>query len=207
MITRKTFTTLTLALAALGLAGSAYLGWQAHAAKAAPVTLSHAAWKVRFDAPSDLARGVDAVVLATAVSERPGRVAFSENGEDSLPFEEVTFEVVRGFKGARNGEQVVVERAGGIDYEGNNVLLDADGGPFETGSTYLLFLMHQEDGPFYYQVNDQGRFLVEDDRLVAVSEGDDVASFFHGKPLAEGMRAIGEFLGRKPGAPPGLDEP
>lgn len=206
MITRKTFMTLTLAIAALGLAGSATVGWYLHAAKAAPVKLSHAAWKVKFEAPSELARGVDVVVLGTAVSARPGRIAFSANGEDNLPFEEVTFQVVRGMKGIKGGETVVVERAGGIDYEGHNVLLDADGGPFEIGSTYLLFLQRQEEGSFYYQVNDQGRYKVEGDRLLATSPEDPVGGFFHGKSFAEGIDLIDEFLGRRPASPPGRQD-
>lgn len=203
MITRKSFAMLTLGVAALGAGGSAYIAWQAHAAKAAPAKLSHAAWKVRFDAPSELPRGVDVVALATAVDARPGRIAFSSNGEDSLPFEEVTFEIVRGLKGMRSGETVVVERAGGVDYEGHHVILDADGGPFEVGATYLLFLNRQEEGPYYYQVNDQGRYRLEGDRLAATSEDDPVAGFFHGRSLDEGTRLIAEFLARKPASPPG----
>lgn len=206
MITRRTFATLTLAVAALGLAGSAYLGWDTHATQGTSARLSHAAWVVKFDAPSDLPRGVDVVALATAVSTRPGRVAQSENGEDSLPFEEVTFEITRGMKGMRTGETVVVERAGGIDYEGHNVILDADGGPFEIGATYLLFLKRQEEGPFYYQVNDQGRYKVESGRLIAASEDDPVAGFFHGRSVEEGVGLIGEFLGRRPASPPGRQE-
>jgi len=204
MITRRTFVTLTFVIAALGLTGAAYIGWEMHAVNAMPSVLSHAAWKVKFEAPSDLARGVDVVILATAVSSRPGRVAFSDNGEDSLPFEEVTFEVARGMKGLKAGKSVVVERAGGVDYEGHNLILDGDGGPFEIGATYLLFLNRQEDGPFYYQVNDQGRYKIEGDRLSAVGEDDDpVAGFFHGRRLADATGLIGDFLGRKPATPPG----
>lgn len=202
MITRRKFATLTLAIAALGLAGSAYIGWGMHKDGAAPSKFSHAAWKVKFNAPSDLPQGVDAVVLATAISAVPGRVAVSQNGEDSLPFEEVTFQIVRGMKGLRAGDSVIVERAGGVDYEGHTVLLDADGGPFQIGSTYLLFLNRQEDGPFYYQVNDQGRFKVEGDLLVSTSD-DPVAEFFDGKSLDEGAALIAEYLGRKPSNPPG----
>jgi hypothetical protein len=198
MIKRSTFATLTLAIAALGLAGSAYIGWDMHAAGDSSLRLSHAAWKVKFNAPSELPRGVDAIALATAVSSGPGRLAFSDNGEDSLPFEEVTFEVSRGIKGLRAGEQFILERAGGIDYEGQNVILDADGGPFEMGATYLLFLQRQEDGPFWYQVNDQGRYRVEEDRLVAAVPDDPVASFYDGRRLEEGMGLIGDYLGRNP---------
>lgn len=203
MITRKSFVTLTLAIAALGLAASAALAWHLHATEARPSKLSHAAWKVEFGAPSELPRGVDLVLVGTALSTREGRVAFSENGEDSLPFEEVTFDVVRGLKGIESGETVVVERAGGIDYEGHHVILDSDGGPFEIGLTYLLFLKKQEEGPFYYQVNDQGRYKIEGNRLIAVAHEDPVAGFFHGKSLGEAIGLIDEHLGKRPASPPG----
>ena len=200
MISLKTFATLTVAIAVLGLAGSAYVGWGMRASHAAPTILSHAAWKVKFSAPSELPRGVDAIVLATAAYTRPGRLAVSDNGEDSLPFEEVTFDVARAIKGVKPGEQVVVERAGGVDHEGSNVILDSDGGPFEIGATYVLFLNRQEDGPFWYQVNDQGRFRVEDDRLVAAIE-DPVTEFYHGRTLDEGLRLLGDYLRRDPDRP------
>ena len=204
MITRRTLMAVALAVAALGVAGSAVLGWSLHGGAAAPSSYSHAAWKVKFEAPSELPRGVDVVVLGTAISTRPGRIAFSENGEDSLPFEEVTFEIVRGMKGYKKGERVVVERAGGIDYEGHNVLLDADGGPFEIGTTYLLFLKRQEDGPYFYQVNDQGRYKVERGRLIAANPEDEVAGFFDGRSLEEGAALIEEFLGQR--ASPGRQD-
>jgi len=198
MITRKTFAAMTLAFALIGLAGSAYVGWTMHGAGDSSLKLSHAAWKVKFNAPSDLPTGVDAIAVATAVSTRPGRIAVSDNGEDSLPFEEVTFEVRRGIKGLRPGEQFVLERAGGLDYEGQNVILDADGGPFEMGASYLLFLQRQEEGPFWYQVNDQGRYRVEQDRLVAAMPDDPVASFYDGRRLDEGLGLIREYLGKDP---------
>ncbi len=190
MLTRRTFVALTVGIAALAFVGSVYLGWRVPA----PPHRFHAAWKQTFDAPSALARGVDVVAVATAVSTRPGRIAYSDNGEDSLPFEEVTFDVDRGLKGASPGDTLVVERAGGVDHERLAVLLDADGGPFEIGTRYLLFLNRQEDGPFLYQVNDQGRFRVEKERLVAVSEDDPVAGFFHGRSLGESATLIHEHL-------------
>lgn len=190
MLTKRTFVTLTLGIAVLALVGSAYLGWHAPV----PPRRFHAAWKQTFAAPAELARGVDVIAVATAISTRAGRTAYSDNGEDSLPFEEVTFEIHRGLKGARSGDTFVVERAGGLDLERQAVVLDADGGPFELGATYLLFLNRQEEGPFLYLVNDQGRFHVEEDRLVAVDEEDSVAGFFHGRGLGESVALIAGYL-------------
>lgn len=85
-------------------------------------------------------------MLGRAIDKQPGRIAYSANGEDALPFEVVAFQVLNGLKG-KNGDGVVyVERAGGVDPEGNPVHLNADGGDFELGNTYLLFLKRQEDG-------------------------------------------------------------
>ena len=61
---------------------------------------------------------------------------------------------------------------------------------------YLLFLKKQEDGPYYYQVNHQGRYLVAGDRLWAADPEDSVAKAFEGAPVS---RVIGEL--RSGGAP------
>ncbi|HET9866057.1 MAG TPA: hypothetical protein VFQ06_02100, partial [Nitrospira sp.] len=85
-----------------------------------------------------------------------------------------------------------VERAGGVDPEGNPVHLNADGGDFELGNSYLLFLKRQEDGPYYYQVNDQGRYQVEGGRLKGVDKDDEVSAKFHDRTLEEGIRIVKE---------------
>jgi hypothetical protein len=194
MITRTRFIGVTLALAALGLAGASFVGWTLHGALAEPVHLSQAAWKEKFSAPSELARGVDVIAVARAVQARPGRIATSDTGEDSLPFEEVIFEVQRGVKGVAEGASLVVERAGGVDLEGTSILLDADGGPFTIGETYLLFLKHQEEGSYFYQVNDQGRFAVRGSHLDAVSPEDSVAGFLHGREVEGTLRMLEGYL-------------
>jgi hypothetical protein len=187
MISRKLFWSVTslVTIAGLGLGVLAADGF-IHRTE----TATEAAWKEVYEAPSRLVGGVDAIVLAKAVAVEPGRVAYSDNGEDMLPFEVVEFQVVRGLKGAAGEDRVFVERAGGITPEGPALYVDADGGPFEKGATYLLFLKRQEDGPYYYQVNNQGRFLVDDDRLWAADERDPVARFFEGQTVAEGIGFI-----------------
>lgn len=196
MITRRTFLTVSFALAALGLAGASFLGWTLHLAP--PETPRfEAAWAQKFGAPSQLARGVDVIAVARAVQASPGRIASSDTGEDVLPFEEVTFEVQRGIKGVRDGESLVLERAGGVDLEGTSILVDADGGPFALGETYLLFLKRQEEGPFYYQVNDQGRYAIQDGRLNAASPEDAVAGFLHGRDLEGTLRMLNGYLNER----------
>jgi hypothetical protein len=148
---------------------------------------AEAFWKETFSSPQGLSRGVDAVDLATAAEAVPGRTATSENGEDSLSFELVEFDIVRGLKGAKAGERVTLERAAETE---SGHFLEMDGGPFEAGQTYLLFLQRQEGGAYFYQVNHQGRFRVANGRLLAADPDDRVAARFHRRPVAQGLEMV-----------------
>lgn len=196
MISRKLVWTTTLVVAVAGLAGGALI---ADGLLHREVVTIDAAWKQVFTRPADLVRGADAIVFAKAVAVAPGRVAYSDNGEDALPFQVVEFEVVRGLKGAEGMDRVYVERAGGVDPEGRSVFLDMDGGPFELGQTYMLFLKTQEEGPYFYQVNDQGRYRVAQDRLIAAAPDDPVATRFHNRTVEEGAALVRSHL--RAGAP------
>lgn len=146
-----------------------------------------ASWKEIYNSPQGLSRGVDAVVLATVAEVVPGRTATSENGEDSLSFELVELDVVKGIKGVKAGERITLERAAETE---SGFFLDMDGGPFEIGQTYLLFLQRQEDGAYFYQVNHQGRFRVANGRLFAADPEDPVAARFHRRPVAQGLEMV-----------------
>lgn len=187
-MTKKSFWTYTLIIALCGLSVSAALGWRQH--QQPQPQLTSASWKEKFKEAKGLVKSVDAVVLARAVSTAPGRIAYSSDGEDALPFEVVSFEVVRGLKGAKSGEQVQVERAGGTAPDGTVSYFNIDGGDFEVGNTYLLFLKRQEGGEYFYQVNDQGRFHVAGGRLQAVDANDVVAAQFHGRTVEEGLALV-----------------
>ena len=191
MLSRKVFWPLTLVVALVGTASGALLG--NHAASQ-PAYTSHAAWKEVFASAPALSRGVDAVVLARAVSVAPGRVAMSENDEDALPFQVYDFEVVHGVKGLATGESIRIERAGGVAPNGRQVVLDIDGGAYELGATYLLFLDRQKDGPYFYQVNAQSRYLVDNNRLWAADPGDHVAAFFEGRTVKDGVGLVREYI-------------
>lgn len=189
MVSRKLFWTGTLAVAVFGLLAGALVADRL-SQPAGP--RARAAWKVIYQAPGQMVRDVDAIVLAKAVDIQTGRTATSDNGEDSLRFELVGFDVIRGVKGADTGDLITLERAAESDAA---VFLDHDGGSFEPGQRYLLFLKQQEDGgPNFYQVNNQGRFRVANDRLVAVQPDDKVVSHFHQRPVEEGLRLIRENL-------------
>ena len=184
-VSRRNFWIGTLVVLAAGIAAGR-LG-AGHFFPYQQVHRTAASWKVTFGSPQGLARGVDAVVLATAAEAVPGRIATSENGEDSLSFELVEFKVVRGLKGVKAGERITLERA--AETEGGH-FLDMDGGPFEIGQTYLLFLQRQEDGGYFYQVNHQGRFRVANDRLLSADPEDPVAARFHRRPVTQGLELV-----------------
>lgn len=187
---RKTFWTYAVLVALCGLSISAVVGWNRH--QEGPGQITTAAWKEKYQTAEELVKRVDTIVLAEVVSTMPGRVAYSSNGEDALPFEVVEFRVIEGLKGAKEGQQVLVERAGGTDNEGRAVHVDIDGGEFEKGGTYLLFLKQQEDGPYFYQVNDQGRYQVSGGRLkgVALDDDDPVTAVFQNRPVTEGLQLV-----------------
>lgn len=191
MLSRKVFWSVTLVLALVGATSGALLG---NHLTGGTVYKSQAAWKESFESAPRLAQGVDAVVLAKAVSVAPGRVVMSADGKDGLPFQVYQLEVVRGVKGAAAGETLQIERAGGVAPDGRQVVLDVDGGAFEIGGTYLLFLNRQEDGPYFYQVNAQGRYLVDNGKLWSVEPGDHVAAFFEGRPVQEGLALLREYV-------------
>jgi hypothetical protein len=188
-VTKKSFWTYTLIIALCGLSVSAALGWRHHQQpRHEPYTA--ASWKEHFKDAKALVKSSDAVVLARVESVAPGRTAYSSNGEDSLSFEVVNFTVVDGLKGAKDGSSIALERVSS-NQEGTVAYFNFDGGSFEAGGTYLLFLKKQEDGgPYYYQINDQGRFHEEGGHLRAVTPDDEVTSLFNGRTVAEGVALV-----------------
>ena len=192
---RKNFLILTIFVALCGVSVSAMLGLKQHQDEKAQQpsrSKSAAVWKEVYKNPDEMVKRVDQIVLAQAIDRQPGRIAYSSNGEDVMPFEVVSFRVVDNIKGKKGDGVIYVERAGGVDNEGNQVYIDADGGDFEIGNSYLLFLKRQEDGPYYYQVNDQGRYQVEGGRLKGVNKDDEVSMSFQDRTVEEGLRMVKE---------------
>jgi len=187
MISRKSFWLGTLAVVVAGLVAGVAIGDRlVHQ----PHHYAEAAWAEVFSSTAGLAHGVDTIVLAQALDTRPGRVAYSDNGEDTLPFQVTELEVIRPMKGAREYDHIFVERAGGIDPEGQQVILDADGGPFEQGRIYLLFLKRQPGSNYFYQVNDQGRYTARGAHFLAVNPDDPVATTLHGQTVEQAVARV-----------------
>ena len=193
----------TILAAVVGLSVSAVFSWQGHqtveqtdgeVACETNKPNSAAVWKVVYSTPDQLVAGVDTIVMAEAFNITPSRIARSEGSRDELPFELVAFRVTDPIKGAIKEELVYVERAGGFDSKGRSVNINYDGGSFEIGKSYLLFLKQQEEGPYFYQVNDQGRYDVVGDELKAVGNDqvDAVKGFFKNKTVGEGLRNVKE---------------
>lgn len=143
----------------------------------------HMAWKDTFETPRAMIRNVDAIVVARMIGTSPGRVAFSTSPEDAVPFELNHFQVERSFvDGISSGAALTVERIGGaVDDE--RIVLDADGGAYIPGESYVLFLNRQEESDFFYLVNDEGRYgVTPDERLVTDRDGA-VAMALNGETL------------------------
>jgi hypothetical protein len=184
MRSSKLFWAMSLVLAFAGFTGGSLISHETS------TVAGKAVWKEVYASPAEMAARVDAIVLARVTGTRQGRVVWSENGEDALPFQIVELEVLQGIKGTAKAERISLERVGGTAPDGRALDLSYDGGAFEHGATYLLFLKKQEDGPYFYQVNHQGRYLAAGDRLWAAAPEDSVAKAFEGAPVA---RVIGEL--------------
>lgn len=153
-----------------------------------------AAWKDVFDRPDSMVRSVDLIVVARHLGTSPGRVAFSSDPADAVPFELNHFVVERGMKGVRPGSSITVERLGG-DRDGESIVLDADGGPYEAGSLYVLFLNKQDESSNYYLVNDEGRYAVDSsDRLIPAAADGAVAAALRGQTVADLASLVGRVI-------------
>lgn len=159
---------------------------------------SHALWVHHFDSPEAMMRSVDVAAVVKVGASRPGRVVRDESGEHETPFTLVELTVIRNFKGAPEGQTLLLERMGGIDSMGREIRLDYDGGDFAPGSTHLLFLKRQQGSAYYYQVNDQGRFEVLPDKTLRAVAHDDlnVAGLLDGRSTKEAVDVL-ESIARK----------
>lgn len=184
MRNRKLFWFFAFAVAAAGFASGSLID---HEYLQSP---GKAVWKEVYSSPQEMAARVDAIGLFRVESTRPGRVVTSANGEDVLPFQRVELTVVRPLKGLAAGKRIELERAGGTTPDGRHLDLQHDGGAFEPGATYLLFLRRQPGSSAFYQVNHQARFLVADGRVWAADPDDAVAMALEGRPVREALGLV-----------------
>ena len=149
---------------------------------------AHGHWEVSYKNLGQMIADADAIVVATHLYSQPGRVEDAETG-DPLPFTNQYFraeQVGKSRKGMAN--HFVVEQTGG-EIPGGGILTIDDGGPYQPGSRYLLFLKQQPDGSYYYLPNPQGRFLNEGGKLKAVVK-DQATALVHGQTEEEALGRV-----------------
>jgi hypothetical protein len=144
-------------------------------------------WIFEAETLEDLVAEADLIVLAEHGLAKPGRTA--GHGEGVVPFTLHGFVVQKVIKGVLEEPILLVEQTGGR-LPGGEMLKINDGGAFKPTAQYLLFLESAGNG-LYYQINHQGRFAVEHDRLVGVDHEDGVISVLDGERLEPAMRRIG----------------
>ncbi len=149
-----------------------------------------AQWKNVYRTQSGLVAGADLIVLAEHVSAELGR--FAGHDEDALPFTNNTFKVEKILKGDYEGSELVVEQTGGVMANGMIFSID-DGGPYEVGGRYLLFLNSNEKGAFYV-INHQARYHVRGDELEGVDPTDPVVASFHRAKFDDAGETIRERM-------------
>jgi len=181
----KKILVLTAALV-VGVATALAVG-QFMTSKPATVT-AKAQWKNVYRTQSGLVMGADLIVFAEHVSAEPGRVV--GGGEDATPFTNNTFKIEKIVKGEYEGSELMVEQTGGIMADGRIFNID-DGGPYEIGARYLLFLNSNEEGAFYV-INHQARYNVRGDELEGVDPTDRVVASFHRARFDEANEMIRE---------------
>lgn len=193
-----------LAFAALAV-GTAYLGVlasdivvraKAPALAAMPQTpepsRAQARWVYSTDSATALAEYVDAIVVARHSGTRAAGVARSANGRSGLEFDNDDFKIERVIKGDLAAGMVTVQRAR-RSITGRR-LLDHDGGLYQRGGRYLLFLKRQPNAETFYLVNDQGRYAVgADGRLQSMADGG-VAASIRGTTVEQAAANINRML-------------
>ncbi|MEW6207538.1 MAG: hypothetical protein AB1631_04170 [Acidobacteriota bacterium] len=184
----KRIAILSLSLA-MGMVTALAVG---HFLKAKPqeTHLMQAQWKNVYKTPGGLVAGADLIVVADHFSAEPGRMI--GEGEDATPFTNNTFVVESVIKGVHEGETLMLEQTGGIMANGQ-ILAINDGGQYEPGARYLLFLNSRGDGS-YYLINHQARYRINGDTLEGVDPTDRVVAQLHGRSLDAGRVMVEKRL-------------
>jgi hypothetical protein len=149
-----------------------------------------AQWKDVYRTPGGLVAGADLIAIANHISAEPGRVV--GEGEDATPFTNNTFAVESILKGVHEDVTLMLEQTGGVMAEGQVFNIN-DGGPYEPGGRYLLFLKSRGDGT-YYLISHQARYRIESDVLEGVDPTDRVVSQLHMRTLDRGRDVIQKRL-------------
>lgn len=159
-------------------------------AKPQPTRTIQAQWKDVYKTTGGLVAGADLIAIAYHDSAEPGRVV--GEGEDATPFTNNTFVVESILKGVHGELTLMLEQTGGIAADGQLFSID-DGGPYEKGGRYLLFLKSSGDGS-YYLISHQARYRIEGDVLEGLDPTDQVVSQLHGQALDRGRDTVKKLV-------------
>jgi hypothetical protein len=154
--------------------------------KSPPVKTAMAHWRNLYKTTGGLVAGADLVVVANHMWAKPGRVV--GEGEDATPFTDNTFAVTSILKGEHVGETLEVEQTGGLASNGTIFYIN-DGGAYEPGESYLLFLKSTGEGS-YHIISHQARYRMVGETLEGVDPTDSVVARMHRMPVAAGMKEI-----------------
>ncbi|HLG14061.1 MAG TPA: hypothetical protein VJH03_05955 [Blastocatellia bacterium] len=154
--------------------------------KPQPAQTAMAHWKNIYKTTGGLVAGADLIVTADHLWAEPGRVV--GEGEDATPFTNNTFAVGSILKGVHEDSTLVLEQTGGVTADGAVFNIN-DGGPYQPGEPYLLFLKSKGDGT-YYLINHQARYRIVDGFLEGVDPTDPVVARFNGMSLDRGFNVI-----------------
>ena len=156
-------------------------------AKPPTMQIVQAQWKDVYRTPGGLVAGADLIVIADHMKAEPGRVV--GEGEDATPFTNNTFVVESILKGVHEDLTLMLEQTGGIAADGQVFNIN-DGGPYEPGSRYLLFLKSRGDGS-YYLISYQARYRIDEGEVLeGVDPTDRVVSRLHKLTLDRGRNEI-----------------
>ncbi len=150
--------------------------------------LARAQWTDVYETSGGLIAGADLIVEVELLNAAPGRTV--GEGWSATPFTNNRFRIVETLKGAHHGQVLTVEQTGGALDSGVIMNID-DGGPFEKGVRYLLFLKNKGEGDgMYYQINHQARYKIYADMLEGVDPEDPVVKEFHWQRMKDSRDLI-----------------
>ena len=181
----KRFVLMTLALAA-GIGTAVSVGRML--TPATKNIQARAQWADVYKTPGGLVSGADLIVIAEHIGAEPG-VLLGE-GIHATPMTNNYFAVHSTMKGEFSGDELLVEQTGGVF--GNGITLNInDGGPYDSGAMYLLFLKNQGNG-VYYVINHQARYQLDEqnDKLIGVDPTDPVVAVLHGRTINRGLEGV-----------------
>jgi hypothetical protein len=153
-----------------------------------------ATWADQYVTLREMASDVDAIVLATVQATQPGRQIITGSGS-VLPFTLVNLQVARSIRGnLGEGEVFTLEQTGG-DVGDRSFSIQGDGGPYTPGAQVLLFLKQQPETDYFYLVNPQGRFSVQQGQLMAADPEDPVSQRLDLRNLDNAINLIKNEIG------------